>query len=277
MSQTKKGTNFYLCKKVVVIIMYTNEEILRIAMEQSALDNNCRAEDFLMTKNVITESIIGPKARKYFTEPVACNFVSYGNNIVASVKNEFRAIAAEYISRFTYYHCFETPNLHWLDQKMEAKGQKVCFMAEYFLPDVRKIKRLPCQYPMKILYQNDFADLYVPEWGNALCRDRKELDVLGVGAYDGSRLIGLAGCSADCERMWQIGIDVLPEYRRQGIAAALTSNLAMEVLERELVPFYCCAWSNVRSSKNAVASGFTPSWVEMTVKPTEMVEKMNQG
>lgn len=46
-------------------------------------------------------------------------------------------------------------------------------------------------------------------------RKRKEKDVLGVGAYDDGRLIALAGCSADCETMWQIGIDVLPPYRKR--------------------------------------------------------------
>lgn len=37
--------------------------------------------------------------------------------------------------------------------------------------------------------------------------------------------------------MWQIGVDVLPEYRRMGIASSLTSNLAIEIIERGKVPF----------------------------------------
>lgn len=159
---------------------------------------------------------------------------------------------------------------------MSEKGQKICFMAQYFLPDMEKVKRLPCNHKMSILEHEDFKDLYLPEWSNALCEDRKELDVLGIGAYDGNKLIGLAGCSADCDSMWQIGVDVLPEYRRQGIASALTSNLAVEILERGKVPFYCCAWSNIRSSKNAVKSGFVPAWVEMTIKSRELVEEMNR-
>jgi len=109
-----------------------------------------------------------------------------------------------------------------------------------------------------------------------LCEDRKELDVLGVGAYHEGKLIGLAACSADCNTMWQIGVDVLPEYRRQGIASALTSRLAVEILERGKVPFYCCAWSNVKSARNAIKSGFRPEWVEMTVKSAEMVDGMNK-
>ena len=89
------------------------------------------------------------------------------------------------------------------------------------------------------------------------------------------KLIGLAACSADCDDMWQIGVDVLPEYRRQGIASSLTSNLAMEIMDRGKVPFYCCAWSNLKSVKNALRSGFVPGWVEMTVKAASFVEKMN--
>jgi len=179
------------------------------------------------------------------------HFVSYGSNIVASVKEGYRETVAEYINKFEYSHCFETPNIYWLNERLAEKGQKVCFMSEYFLPDINKLRPLPCDYKMRILEPSDFADLYMPEWSNALSESRRELDMLGVGAYDGDRLIGLAGGSADCEQMWQIGVDVLPGYRKRGIGAALTGRLAMEVLERGKVPFYCCAWSNIRSARNA--------------------------
>ena len=166
--------------------------------------------------------------------------------------------------------------MHWLDERMKENGYRVCFMAEYFLPDVNALKRRECNYPLKVLGQKDFANLYLPIWSNALCEDRKQLDVLGVGAYDNGILIGLAACSADCDDMWQIGVDVLPEYRRQGIASSLTSNLAIEIMDRGKVPFYCCAWSNLKSVKNALRSGFVPGWVEMTVKAASLVENMNK-
>lgn len=255
--------------------MMTNKEILQIAMEQSAFDINCKPEDFLKKEHVIVKSEVGPKARKYYKEPIACNLVSYGNNIVASTREEYRPVVEEYVNKFSFYHCFETPNMYWLNDRLSQKGQKVCFMAEYYLPDMTKLCELPCDYELRILTQTDFADLYLPEWGNALCEDRKELDVLGVGAYDGEKLIGLAGCSADCDSMWQIGVDVLPEYRRKGIAAALTSRLAVEIFKRGKVPFYCSAWSNIRSVRNAIKSGFLPAWVEMTAKPEEIVKEMN--
>ena len=119
----------------------TNKEILEIAMQQSAYDTNAKASDFLMDKNVFVKSEIGPLARKYYKEPIACNLVSYGNNIVASVKDEYREIVENYLSKYEFYHCFETPNMHWLDERMKENGYRVCFMAEYFLPDVNVLKR----------------------------------------------------------------------------------------------------------------------------------------
>ncbi len=246
--------------------MLTNREIRDIALRQSAWDCNCQPEDFLRAGNVVCPAGPGPKAKRYYQAPLPCNFVTYGSNIVASVQDEYSALVQEYLGRYTWYHCFETPNLHWLQEHLNPFGLKVCFMAEYFLPDVDRLKALPCGYETKVLEQKDFASLYLPEWSNALCEKRKELDVLGVGAYDNGVLVGLAGCSADAADMLQIGIDVLPAYRRQNVAAALTSRLALEILSRGKVPFYCAAWSNLPSVRNALKSGFAPAWVETSVK-----------
>lgn len=253
----------------------TNETVLRVALEQSARDSNCRAEDFLRAANVVVESAANPEARKYLALPFSCDLTSYGGNIVASVAPELRETVTDYINRFSPEHCFETPNLHVLMDALRPHGLNACFMAEYWLPDMGRLRPLECPYALRVLTQADFAALYLPEWSNALCEKRRELDVLGVGAYDGGKLIGLAGCSADCETMWQIGVDVLPDYRRQGVAAAMTSRLALECAARGKVPFYCCAWSNIRSARNAVRSGFRPAWAQLTVKPEAEIARLN--
>lgn len=253
----------------------TNREILQIAMEQSSFDSNCAAEDFMRSENVVVISKENSKARNYLKLPHVCDLTSYGNNIVATISEEYRGIVEDYIGKYEIYHCFETPNMHVLDEAFRPYGLGVCFQAEYFLPDMDVLCELPCEYELRVLEQSDFADLYKPEWSNAICEDRKQYDVLGVGAYDDGKLIGLAGCSADCETMWQIGVDVLPEYRKRGIASALTSKLAVEILKRGKVPFYCVAWSNIRSVRNAIKSGFRPAWVQMTVKSIKLIDELN--
>ena len=254
----------------------TNHEIMEIAMKQSAEDIECCAEDFRADKNVVLPFRLGKNARKYYKEPITCHFVSYGNNIVTASISETMDIVSEYVKKFKLYECFETPNFHWLNERLLEKGHKICFMAEYYLPDLDRLPDLSCAYETRVLTQENFGELYLPEWSNALCAHRKYLDVLGVGAYDRNRLVGLAACSADCEDMWQIGVDVLPGYRLRGIASALTSALAKEIISRDKVPFYCTAWSNIRSVRNAIKSGFIPAWVEMTAKPAEIVDRMNR-
>ncbi len=248
---------------------------MQIALAQSAIDCNCAPEDFLREENVITISRKHPEARRYIPLPLACDLVSYGSNIVAQCSEELAPVVERYIQPYPLEHCFETPNIHALDEALAPYGLKTCFMAEYFLPDVNVLREQPCGYGLRVLQPEDFASLYTAQWSDALCADRKELDVLGVGAYDGEILVGLAGCSADCAEMWQIGVDVLPGYRRQGIAAALTSRLALEILERGKVPFYCAAWCNIKSVRNAIRCGFRPAWVELTAREMEFVNRMN--
>jgi ribosomal protein S18 acetylase RimI-like enzyme len=254
----------------------TNSDIIKIAMQQSAIDSNCRMEDFTQKENIIVFSCKNPNARKYLELPFYCDLTSYGNNIVASVSEELSEIVREYITKYPIEHCFETPNLHILIEKLKPYNVNVCFMAEYFLPDMEAIKPIVCKYETKVMEPDQFAAYYLPEWANALCEKRKHLDVLAVGAFNNGKLIGLAGCSADCDTMWQIGVDVLPEYRRQEIASSLTSRLAIEVLNRNVVPFYCCAWSNIKSARNAIKSGFKPAWVQVTVKSNDYITDLNK-
>lgn len=251
------------------------KDIWRIAMQQSAIDYNCKPEDFLKDKPVTVLSSNHKDARKYLKLPFDCSLCSYGSNVVASTSAVLQEDVRAYLQRFSAEHCFETPNMHVLDDILRPHGLRVCFMAEYFLPDLTALKALSCPYETRVLTQMDFADLYKPEWSNALCEKRKQLDVLGVGAYDHGQLIGLAGCSADCDDMYQIGIDVLPAYRRQGVASALTSRLALEILRLDKVPFYCAAWCNIKSVRNAIKCGFRPAWVEITAKSMDFVNQMN--
>ncbi len=254
----------------------TNKEILQTAMRQSAVDLNCVADDFLQYTPKIVFSAPHPEARKYLTLPFSCNLVSYGNNVVASVNEQTADIARAYLEKYPAEHCFETPNLHVLNDALQAINYRICYMAEYFLPDIDRLRPLPCDFSIKLLTQADFIELYTPQWNNALCERRKNLDVLAAAAYDGKTLIGMAGCSADCETMWQIGVDVLPQFRQLGIASALTSRLAVEILDRDKVPFCCAAWSNIKSVRNAIRSRFLPTWVEMTAKDADFVKDANR-
>ena len=251
-------------------------KIVQIAMEQSAVDLSCEPEDFCSAQNKVVISRPDQAARQYLELPFFCQLVTYGNNVVASASEEFAPFAEKYIEKYGAVRSFETPAVMELEKQLNPYGHTVCFMAEYYLPVPGLIKPLPLDggFALRVMEKKDFEKYYLPQFGNAICAAHSERDVIAVGAFDGEKLAGLAGASADCGSMWQIGVDVLPEYRRRGIASAVTSRLALEILDVGKVPFYCAAWSNVRSARNAVKSGFRPAWVELTAKSIEFTQKL---
>jgi len=246
-----------------------NKTILQITMQQQAIDFNCTPEDFCLNENKVVISKENPEARKDLMLPFFCALTSFGGNIVASANSVIADMVLEYINKNKIEDCFAPPNLFILNDEFRKHGMRINFSAQRFLPDVEAIKPIPCEYEIKILRPDDYAYMYnMPEWSNAIgSGKRKHLDRLGAGAYDGPKLIGFAGSGASCDSMWQIGYDVLPEYRRKGVASALTSRLALEILNIRKVPFTGCLWANIGSFKTALASGFKLTWVEMQSGP----------
>lgn len=265
----------------------TNQQIREAAMKQQAFGSNCAPEDFLRAENVFTVSKPNENAHKYFHLPVILDIVSFGTNAVVSGDVEIIEEIKPVVNGTSFYRLFETPKMYALNEALFRKNAKICFMADYFLPDVEKVfsseveKKLAPRIPVtiKVLELSEktgdgYENLFRPEWSNALCDVHRERNVLALGAYDGEKLVALAGASADAEDFWQIGVDCLPEYRRNGIASAITNRIAREIFLRGKIPFYCCAWSNILSVKNALRAGFVPGWVQVTAKPNEMVDGM---
>lgn len=245
--------------------MLKKNDILRIALEQSAYDCSCNAGDFTLNKHVIIGTPVSD-SRKRCKKNTNGLLVSYGSNIVASVPDNCVEAVQEYINMFPMEYCFETPGLYLLNEKLEKMNLRAYFMSEYFLPDPDKLFQSTCPYQTDILCQEKFNHCYGSGfWTHALSEEDKSLDILCAGAYDGKSLIGLAGASADCETMWQLGVDVLPKYRQQGVASAIISLLAGNILKRGIVPFYAVVWSNIRSVRTAIHSGFFPAWIEISI------------
>ena len=53
----------------------TNQDILQIALQQSAYDCNCAPEDFLSQQNLVTRSRKHALARKYLPLPFALSLI----------------------------------------------------------------------------------------------------------------------------------------------------------------------------------------------------------
>lgn len=58
-------TDKYLTMGELDYMIFTNKEIVQVAMRQSAIDANCNVEDFSKKENVVVASATNEHARKY--------------------------------------------------------------------------------------------------------------------------------------------------------------------------------------------------------------------
>jgi GNAT superfamily N-acetyltransferase len=122
----------------------------------------------------------------------------------------------------------------------------------------------PQGFTFELVEREEMGALYAHEgFWNALQYDltHPRPDVLATVAREDGKVVGIAGASEDCASLWQVGMDVLPESRNSGVAAYLVNWLTHEILDRNLVPYYGTASSNIASQRVAHRSGYMPAWV----------------
>ena len=232
--------------------------------EQLAFEFNCRPEDFDRDENVITKSCLHEKRRQFSKEPFFLQMATFGRNAVISADEEIHPWLNEWVKGKNGFWLFEQHNFFELESELRKHGFKMALTHHMFLP-ANDTSGFKTDLNIRWLEQKDIHPFYGrEEFSNALC-DRfkpERPDVLAVIALDGEKIMGMAGCSADTPLMWQIGIDVLPEYRDRGIGKTLVTLLKNEVIRRGAIPYYGTSLSNIFSWKIALGSGFAPAWVE---------------
>ncbi|MGZ9584257.1 GNAT family N-acetyltransferase [Paenibacillus marinisediminis] len=97
--------------------------------------------------------------------------------------------------------------------------------------------------------------------------DRPDM-LAAVAEYKGAT-VGIAGASADCDTMWQIGVDVLPEYQGLGIGKAIVGRLTRAILEEGIIPYYSTSLHNLQSRQLAVSLGYWPAWMQLYARYLE--------
>jgi GNAT superfamily N-acetyltransferase len=113
--------------------------------------------------------------------------------------------------------------------------------------------------------REEIARLYAYQgFNNALGHrlDGPRPDVLAAVARQAGQVIGIAGVSADSDKLWQIGIDVVEPYRGRGIGKALVSAATEASMAQGKIPYYSTSLTNLRSSSIAAGLGYWLTWLE---------------
>ena len=244
--------------------MISKEEIKKRVLKQLSWEFNCEPEDFLKEENTVTLSIAHEKRRMFSERAFFLQMATFGSGAVISADEKMHPWLKKWAEGESGFWLFEQHHFYELECELRKYGYKMSQTHHMFLP---KAGMTDIETDLKIrwLEQDDIKQFYGrKEFSNALCECFKpdRPDVLAVVALDSEEIMGMAGCSADTPDLWQIGIDVLPGYRKRGVAKTLVSLLRDETFKRGAIPYYGTSLSNISSWKTALACGFEPAWVE---------------
>ena len=249
----------------------TSAEMEEAVRQQLSCELNCEAADLSGAENVITPAILHGKRRRFSEKPFFLQMATFGDGAVISAEERLHPWLSEWARDKRGFWLFEQHNFYALECELRKHGYRMAQTHHMFLPGEERSAAAPVE-GLRWLEREDIAPFYGSEvLSNALCdRFRPERpDVLAVAAFRGDQLMGMAGCSADTPLLWQIGIDVLPPYRRQGLGTALVTLLKNEVLRRGAIPYYGTSLSNLFSWKIALKAGFRPVWIETESREAE--------
>lgn len=243
------------------------------ALSQLAIDYNVKVEDLLSEENTLTQGGVLPNRRKYTQQPPLFQMVTTGRGAVMAASPELHEELGTWVGDLPGYRLFEYPKLRELEDILRPRGWEVCGTFHMFLPRHGQSPAvLPRGFSFHWYDQDTVKELYPNSlFPNALSSGENSLrpDVIALAAFDGDTLVALAGASADGEKLWQVGIDVLPSYRGRGLGKALVAALCARVIQMGKVPFYGTAAANLHSQNIAVGCGFFPAWVEVSSRPWE--------
>lgn len=235
--------------------------------ELLALEYNCLPEDFLRSENVLTVSELHEGRRQYSPEKYFFHMVTMGGNTVVTADECLQDFLAEYVTKIQGHWLFELHNLLPIEQELGWFGYTLTQTHHMFLPCSQT--EPTATYPVKWFFDDEIHRFYGDErFPNAICTSfqPERPDRIVVCAYDGERIMGMAGCSEDAPHWQQIGIDVMPEYRSKGVGTYLVTLLKNKISERGDIPFYGTAVANYHSWNIALNCGFKPAWVEIGAK-----------
>lgn len=232
-----------------------------------SLEYNCEPEDFLREENVVTMSELIEGRRIYDRYKYFFSMVTTGNNAIITSDESLHPFLTEYVKDKKGHWLFELPNLKPIEEELNKFSHTLNKTFHMFLSKQRVEPKK--SFEVKWFYDEDIHQFYGDErFPNAICEKflPHRPDRIAVCAYDGEKIMGMAGASEDAKGWLQIGVDVMPEYRSKGVGTYLVTLLKNKIEDDGNIPFYGTSISNYHSWNIALGSGFYPAWLEISAK-----------
>lgn len=248
---------------------YIKTEILQVAENQLSLDYNCKVSDLEKGNNTVVENKLANGRRIYDSDGCFFKILCFRGSAIITASPIIMPWCEEKLLNRSAAWFFLYPNLREIDEKLKEFGQEIADIHHYYLPK----RNVPLIEPLINVKWYEYDDILKfkndDRFDEAFAFDENHPDILAAAAFEGDKMMGMAGASADGKDMWQIGIDVFPEYRGRSLGTKLVTLLKNEILRRGKIPFYGTVESHFHSQNIAINAGFFPVWAELYSKEKE--------
>ncbi|HEX7714065.1 MAG TPA: GNAT family N-acetyltransferase [Bacillota bacterium] len=250
-------------------------ELIGLAKQQLAIDLGCSPELFDKTENSVVHSTLLEGRRRFSGEPDFLRMATFGKGAVIAADERISGWCQEFLKDREGNRVLEYDVMVQIERELQKYHKHLSGVNEGYLPlpgfnRLKDLQSIPVT--VKWYEKDEIPSLYQDKrFKNALLYDVNGLrpDVLVVTADIDNQTVAMAGASMDSELFWQIGIDVMPDHRRMGLAVYLVSALTEEILKRGFIPYYGTWSANIASRNVAAGSGYFPAWVETTAKDSK--------
>jgi GNAT superfamily N-acetyltransferase len=249
--------------------MISNQKsALKLVKEILTRDYACAESDF--DNDGITFHLVKKieGARKFPLPEEFLGLATMGRGIVVTCSSDRIKWARRNLSKITPYSPFNSPAFVSMGKYIARDRQRMHGPESRYICTLDTFRKYTISesIELKLIEGEEIQKLYIKYYfPNALGLQHNPLRprLLACSAIYNGKIIGLTAASADCDAMWQVGIDVLPEYRSRGIGKAIVSCLTEALFDIGKLPYYSTYATNIGSTRIAISLGYRPAWVEM--------------
>jgi GNAT superfamily N-acetyltransferase len=238
---------------------------LNIVKKVLALDFACAENDF--DKDGVffhrAKALLG--RRKFPFREKSLSVATMGRGVVVSCNEERLRWAETALGRLSRNEICSAPAVALMERYVSKEGQNMAGpdLKHICAPDIFTPFTLDKEIKITLVYDARQLEQYdYSRFPDCLGHNNNPNRVAAIVKING-KAAGMAAATADCDTMWQIGVDTLPEYRRRGIGKATVSAVTKYILKQGVVPYYSTFVPNIASRSIAASLGFRPAWVEM--------------
>jgi GNAT superfamily N-acetyltransferase len=215
----------------------------------------CRADDFLSDENKV---VLADESDDFLW------MLCFGNAVITKANKQIYDWCKSFVSKHEGFRCFDGTQMAEISREL-IKYNYLISSGQGALPDMTIKRAAPItDFNIQIFRENEIENVFnsidQSEWGMF---EPSEAPSLAVAALDKDKIVGVSYADGETDKLWSIGIEVLPEYRQKGLAVALTMEMTNHLLNRNIIPFATGAWSNTGARTALFKCGYYPAWSQM--------------